>query len=141
MVDIFEMWYFIIAKLLFFKVLMCECRLLLTTIFIENTFFILFTLKILFEKVSCNVCFMLELYLPKQFVLFWNYGKNFSVECHLLRVFCANLFFLFPFCWKFWHNIYLLLRLYLLYEYHIVNNYITWNVSKETQDVKYVHRN
>ena len=141
MVDIFKMWYFIIAKLLFFKVSMRKCGLLLTTIFIENTFFILFTLKIIFEKVSCNVCFMFELYLPKQFVLFWNYDINFSVEGHLFRVFCVSLFFLFPFCWNFGHNIYLLLRLYLLYEKHIVNNYVTWKVSKETQDVKYVHRN
>ena len=43
----YYLWHILMRK--------CRKRFLSTIIFIGNTFFILFTMKILFEKVSCNV--------------------------------------------------------------------------------------
>ena len=74
-------------------------RFLPTTIFIRNTFFILFTMKIFFKNVSCKVLLLLVKkqlrHLPKH-VLFLSYDINLSVEGHLFTVACVSLILNFP---------------------------------------------
>ena len=103
MAEIFKMWYFIIfdRKTINFRVLACSCskRLLLTAVFIGNTLFILFIMRMFFEKISSNILFHFmekQLFYLLKWAYLWSLDINFSFEGPLLGVVCVSLFFLFP---------------------------------------------
>ena len=103
MAEIFKMWYFIIfdRKTINFRVLACSCskRLLLTAVFIGNTLFILFIMRMFFEKISSNILFHFmekQLFYLLKWTYLWSLDINFSFEGPLLGVVCVSLFFLFP---------------------------------------------